>query len=59
MNDEKKLVKMREDDLIIVELDSRFDMSITDPLGLSATQAIIPIPGPNVSACGNINCIAC
>jgi hypothetical protein len=52
MNDEKKLVKMQEDDLIIVELDSRFDMSIIDPVGLTNAQPVIL----QQSGCSN-NCV--
>jgi hypothetical protein len=41
MNDDKKLMKVQDDDLIIVELDTRFDMSIIDPLGIANAQAIV------------------
>jgi hypothetical protein len=54
MNDDKKLVKIQEDDLIIFELDARCDMGIVDPLGI-ITQPTIP-PG---NTGGNVNCIAC
>jgi hypothetical protein len=50
MNDDKKM-KMQEDDLIIVELDSRFDMSIIDPLGLTAAVPIILQQGGCVNNC--------
>lgn len=53
MNDDNKLVKMQEDDLIIVELDSRFDMSIMDPLGITNTQPVIL----QQAGCSN-NCVA-
>ena len=52
MNDNKKLMKMQEDDLIIIELDSRYDMSIVDPLGLTATVPVIY----NQAGCNN--CVA-
>ena len=51
MND-NKLMKMQEDDLIIVELDSRFDMSIIDPLGITNTQPVIV-----QQSCPNGNCV--
>jgi len=51
MNDDKKLVKMQEDDLIIVELDSRFDMSIVDPLGLASAVPVI------INQAGCNNCV--
>jgi len=57
MNDEKNVAKIQEDDLMIVELDSRFDMTISDPLGLSDIQPIIITTG--TSGCGNINCECC
>lgn len=50
MND-KKLMKVQEDDLIIVELDSRFDMSIIDPLGLTAVVPVIFQQGGCVNNC--------
>ena len=52
MNDDKKLIKMQEDDLIIVELDSRYDMSIIDPLGLTAAVPVI------INQAGCNNCVA-
>ena len=52
MNDDKKLMKMQEDDLIIVELDSRYDMSIIDPLGLTAAVPVI------INQAGCNNCVA-
>lgn len=51
MND-NKLAKMQEDDLVIVELDSRFDMSIIDPTGLATTQPVVL----QQSGCSN-NCV--
>lgn len=52
MNDEKKLMKVQEDDLTIVELDSRYDMSIMDPLGITAVQPVI------INQAGCNNCVA-
>lgn len=53
MNDDNKLMKMQEDDLVIVELDSRYDMSIIDPLAFADPVQIII----QQSGCTN-NCVA-
>jgi hypothetical protein len=51
MDDDKKLVKVQDDDLIIVELDTRFDMSIIDPLGIAAPAPIVLQQGGCVNNC--------
>jgi hypothetical protein len=52
MNDDKKLVKIQDDDLVIVELDTRYDMSIIDPLGVVAVQPVV------INQAGCNNCVA-
>jgi len=51
MNEDNKLMKMHEDDLIIVELDSRFDMSIIDPLGLTSAGPVLQPQAGCVNNC--------
>lgn len=59
MNDEKNLIRMEEDDLTIIELDSRFDMTIIDPLGVASGQPVIiqQAAGCSQAGCTN-NCVA-
>jgi hypothetical protein len=59
MNEENKLITMQEDDLTIIELDSRFDMSIIDPLSLvsGAVPIVIQEVGCTQAGCVN-NCVA-
>lgn len=60
MDNEKNLIAMQEDDLTIIELDSRFDMSIIDPLGIVAGAQPVIIQqsaGCTQAGCTN-NCVA-